>query len=1033
MKNRIHSFVGKRIRFLITCIVFPALVAGGFFPALSSAEDFDPGEHQVPVVATITPVLPNVLLVVDGSGSMQNLVWEQGFDASNQYPLYRYGRAGNCGSLNCSGSGYVTAYNAVHRYGYVNKVTNGTEGSYDFGSTGATYDNNGAWYCYRDHDSFKGNLQISSAAYIVQSGGWIYGRRTTEDNNWISGEGWRAIKLPQFSDPITGGSVRYTDNYLAYLFETYTTASQRTADLTSIQSAKTRMMVAREVINSLIDRQQNNAHFGLMKLDYDTGGYLYNSSNPFGASASTIMSQVSNISASTWTPLGETLVDAYQNVFSQDISCQYECQNQFIVIMTDGEPAQDVYYPYGLKDSIDSYCNSDDKCNTELRQAMKAEFGDGAVPDTGFPWYNPCTNCRDSYNTLEGTSLLDGVAYMLNRMAEDDAGWPSKNGEKCQTVATYAIGFSIDHPLLLRTAMAGDGLYYTASSAEALASALDAALEDIFERTFSVAGLAFSSPNYRADETKLVSTRFSSADWSGDVIRRDLSITWNQDGTVSTSGVSGSVNASDNLPEYTSRTVYTTVDNQTLITASAGITGLTESSGGDSEVVYGEYDYVIGDASKELRNGGPFRDRLSVFGDVVHSRPAVADGMIYVGANDGFLHAIDLDSMVEQWVFIPSQLVNRTVTVGTDTVPVLKRLTDSNYKNNHLYYVDLAVNVHTFGNSTYLVAGFRGGAKGYFAMDVSSPGSPVLLWSRTSTDAGWENIGYSFSEPQLVRMLDGSVSKPVLIFGNGYGVNSSGSAISDSLFVVDIMSGAVLHELPTGVTAGGLSTPSVYGPNGWLRAVYAGDMSGNVWRFSPYIAEGSSATATDGWYTTKLYSTGSPITAQCNIAMCQGKPLVVGATGRYLTSDDISDTSGNYIFAVLDQEDGSEVTSPFYNKTLSGGERVTSSPEIVFGKTFVVAFTPDSQPCSFGGTSKIYSFNVCPDTSTGETFEETTEADVGYLITSNLGSTADEDGNTAIIAEDVNAEIHVINAPSIPDALTGWKPIRWQQSTVPAD
>ena len=88
MKNLIHRTVLKQIRFLITCIVFPAMVAGAFFPGVSSAEDFDPGDHQVPVVATITPVLPNVLLVVDGSGSMQNLVWEQGFDAATDYPLF---------------------------------------------------------------------------------------------------------------------------------------------------------------------------------------------------------------------------------------------------------------------------------------------------------------------------------------------------------------------------------------------------------------------------------------------------------------------------------------------------------------------------------------------------------------------------------------------------------------------------------------------------------------------------------------------------------------------------------------------------------------------------------------------------------------------------------------------------------------------------------------------------------------------------------------------------------------------------------
>ena len=991
---------------------------------IAFADPLDPSQHQIPEVACITPVLPNVLLLVDSSGSMQNLVWEDGFDANTQYPLYRWGRTGNCYGLNCSGSGYVYAYNTYHRYGYVNKVTNGHEDSYDFGSTGATYDNNGAWYCYREHDSFKGNLQISSAAYIVQSDGYIYGRRTTEDNNWISGEGWRKIKLPQFSDPVSGGTVRYTDNYLAYLFETYTSPSNPTADLTSIQLPRTRMMVAREVVNSLIQRQHENARFALMRYNYDSGGYLYNSADPFGASYTTIMGWVDGITASTWTPTGESLYTAYDSVFSNAANCQYYCQSNFIVVMTDGEPAQDLYYPYGLKGEIDDHCDSNEFCLD-----LKADLN---YTDAGFPWYNPCSNCRDTSNTYEGTTLMDGIAYKLNQMALDDAGWPTQDGEKCRNVATYAIGFAIDHPLLLRTAQAGDGLYYTASSAQDLSDALDAALEDIFERTFAVAGLAFSSPNYRANETQLVSTRFSSADWSGDVIRRQLDISWDDTGNVTSSGVSGEVKASDFKPAFDSVTVYT-ASGDNLVVADEANTGLTNE----------EFEYIKGNNQYEDRFDDPnfeFRDRaLSSsgdrvkFGDIVHSRPAVVDNMIYVGGNDGFLYAIDLASMVVQWCFIPPQLVNmpHPTVVGKN---LISYLCDTQYQHN--YYVDLAINVHEYEQGTYLVGGFRGGAKGYFALDVTNPGSPSVLWARDEND--WPGIGYSFSEPQLTRLLDSGSSYPVLVFGNGYDVDAGGNGIADLLFIVDLAGGSVIQILETGTATGGLSTPAIYGPNGWLRTVYAGDLSGNLWRFGRSCENSdpeNPPTEVSGWYVTKLYSMGSPITSQPNIGLCQGKPLVIGGTGRYFTCADINDCSTNYIYFIKDNEDCSEVTTPWHMKALAACERVTTSPEIVYGKSYTVAYKPDNAPCAFGGTSSIYSHTFCPDTEEGS--EPTTEAmeeeetQVDNLITSNLGTTADTEGNTAVIAEDVGGEISVFTAPSAPSSLKGWKNIRWQQSTTP--
>ncbi len=1016
-----------------------------FFPLSTAAQNFDPGQHQTPVVAMITPVLPDVMILVDSSVSMNNIIWEEGYDPGTQYPLYRYGRKGNCtgtpGTTNaCSGQGTDT-----YAYGYINKVTDGRWNSIDFGTSGATGNNSGAWYCYRNHDQRWDYLNQSNDSYIVQSTGWIYGRKTNANNTWKSGEPWRRIKLP------TNQNYAHFDNYLAYLFETYaTSANGYQADLSATHPNQNRMQVARQLIADLIQRQDRNARFGAMKLNGSDGGYVYNSADPFGIVAfpsgttnyldlvqnwndNYVKTWVSNLAADSSTPIGEGLYDAYDKFLSSS-TCEFYCQNKFVVIVTDGEPNNDSYYPTGLKSKIDTFCNGDAFC-----QQLKADttlFTDqngNAYTASGFPWYLPCTTCRSSsQDVYKGESLIDGIAYMMNRMTDTDTNWPSKGGNKCSNVATYVVGFALNHPRLERVAKAGDGLYYTASTAEQLAKALDAAMKDIFERTFSVAGLAFSSPNYRADETKLVSTRFNSADWSGDVLRRDLSITWDDDGNVTGQAVSNGLTASSRLPVFSSRTVYTANPSGALVTATAANTGLTQD----------EYNFLIGDSAREISGTCPtcpYRSRLSKLGDVVDSRPAVANGMVYVGGNDGFLHAIDLDSMVEKWIFIPPQLITRTVTISSTAVPVLKHLSDPNYKSNHTYYVDLSVNVHSFNDRTYIVCGLRGGGKGFFAMDVTSPNSPSLLWVKDNNSSGWVNEGYSFSEPQLARLLDNGASVPVVIFGNGYGVTGA-SPLTDSLFIVSLNNGSVLYEIPTGLATGGLSTPALYAPNGWTRSVYAGDLAGNVWRFSRYIDTSTGVTppsaVSGGWYVTKLYATGKPITAQCNIGLCQGKPLVIGGTGRYLTADDISSGGSNYIFAVKDEGTGSLVTSPWYSKSLSGGERVTTSPEIVYGRAYVVGFTPDSEPCAFGGTSNIYSFKFCPEIDDGSTpsqsdTDESSQA-ISHLITSNLGTTMDDKGRTAVIAEDINGTIRVLGAPAAPSGLTGWKTIRWQQATVPA-
>src|SRR5690606_40054991 len=52
-------------------------------------------------------------------------------------------------------------------------------------------------------------------------------------------------------------------------------------------------------------------------------------------------------------------------------------------------------------------------------------------------------------------------------------------------------------------------------------------------------------------------------------------------------------------------------------------------------------------------------------------------GVVYVGANDGMLHAFNADTGKEMWAYVPSMVL-----------PHMKLLADSDYANRHRFFVD---------------------------------------------------------------------------------------------------------------------------------------------------------------------------------------------------------------------------------------------------------------------------------------------------------------------------------------------------------
>jgi type IV pilus assembly protein PilY1 len=228
--------------------------------------------------------------------------------------------------------------------------------------------------------------------------------------------------------------------------------------------------------------------------------------------------------------------------------------------------------------------------------------------------------------------------------------------------------------------------------------------------------------------------------------------------------------------------------------------------------------------------------------------------MVYVGANDGMLHAFDantdtsaasmLAAGTEKFAFIPSAVF-----------PNLYLLPSQSY--THQYYVDGTPSVVDayFSSAwhTVLAAGLNKGGREIYALDVTDPttfAASKVMWEFTSAQDA--DLGYTFSRPAVVRTHAGSW---VAIFGNGYNGTGTGHAV---LFIVDIRTGALVAKLDTQNgskgTPNGLATPAAIDldGDGVVDYVYAGDLVGNMWKFD------ITGTVASAWKVSFTDSSGNP-------------------------------------------------------------------------------------------------------------------------------------------------------------------------------
>jgi type IV pilus assembly protein PilY1 len=384
-------------------------------------------------------------------------------------------------------------------------------------------------------------------------------------------------------------------------------------------------------------------------------------------------------------------------------------------------------------------------------------------------------------------------------------------------------------------------------------------------------------------------------------------------------------------------------------------------------------DYLRGVRTNEAAGTPQFRQRSSVVGAVIHGQPVYVSSptrgyrdifpvgspeaaaprsyatfqninrnrrpVVYVGANDGMLHAFDALTGHEDWAYVPNMLFgNFGLDKATKFGSGLTVTVDDSPLNSEVFIRGAWTNV--------LLGSMRLGGRGIYALDVTNPNAstPLALWEFSNvppdgsapTSAGdcavgsnyCSSLGYTYYSVNTARLHNG---KWVALVASGYfPIDTLDPASKDpkgtqaSLLVIDLETGTLIRELKTannrqGInvtnSAFGLSTPITYdfAADQIDDIAVAGDLAGNLWRFD------LSDPTPSNWTIDLMFRTygnsdlataigEQPITVnpQAMVDTTTRKPIFIFGTGKYLgASDRTSSIPTQAYYGIRDYGNGS--------------------------------------------------------------------------------------------------------------------------------
>ncbi len=440
--------------------------------------------------------------------------------------------------------------------------------------------------------------------------------------------------------------------------------------------------------------------------------------------------------------------------------------------------------------------------------------------------------------------------------------------------------------------------YFLSSSAADVLKSLRDIFENIAQEGNSIAGGAISTQRLTSVGGYIYQAQFDAADWSGDLISYPVSVSSSNVVTIadgSTVPAQWSAGAKLNAkiaadPTAASRNIFIgkaipdAISNATEFKVltnletplQLALDKATTAAAADGKAQL-RINYLRGDRSLETST---FRKRGGLLGDIINSGVAFSGApstrifgsdystfyttnkdrkkVLYVGANDGLLHAFDSSNGEELFAYIPSW-------VG----PKLPALTNATYNTgNHQSFMDgspVVGEVKVGGASdadtlavwkTVLVSGTGGGGQGVFSLDVTDPdafAASKVMWEFTDRDD--PDMGNVVGRPQLLKFrISGSgataaykwfavVPSGVNNYVNDGNFSSTGRP---ALFLLDIGKpnntawslGTNYYKIsfPFNSAIGATNATGLVnfkvtgGPADEVSLIYAGDLHGNLWK-----------------------------------------------------------------------------------------------------------------------------------------------------------------------------------------------------------
>ncbi|TBU78780.1 hypothetical protein DNK10_03315 [Pseudomonas daroniae] len=497
--------------------------------------------------------------------------------------------------------------------------------------------------------------------------------------------------------------------------------------------------------------------------------------------------------------------------------------------------------------------------------------------------------------------------------------------------------------------------YFLVTNALTLKDQLTSAFNDIVKRNSSVTSPTISTEgSSTADGTFAYTTSFDVDPWSGTLSKINTNTPgqgngeWTTDTTLTgagrniifaRNGTLASFNWS-NLSEAQQALLNTAPNGTTDTLGESRVGQIRGSKLGD---IVNSSPLLVAGANYSTSNA----NALEGSNNYATFRAEQAEhSTIYVGANDGMLHAFDAVTGTERFAFIPSAVIKN--------LPIL---TADDYGEEggtpHQYFVDgspVARDVY-FENGSWhkvLLGSLGAGGRSVFALDVTDPNNPELLWEFSHEDDS--DMGYSIPTPGLFRLHTGEWAALV---PNGYDSGSNAAV----LFVLNIETGEVIQKLTAtpeleeneriDSLANGLSRVMGFDINndGIVDYAYAGDLLGNLWRFdllktgvdSPFTADATKDDLEVSFGGKPLYvardanGKRQPVTAAPLLTRHPSGLgyIVTFGTGRYLTILDKNNTDQQSIYGIWDRKTAGQATS----SSLSDGKSRSDLQEQEFTAT----------------------------------------------------------------------------------------------------